>query len=365
VTSDQAGQSGTTPMMVFDGNLFTYFKTDYNNWQKVEIDLGCSRNFSGMRRRITRDGTSESGVRSKQGETVSISSDGVTWEQLTGTNAKGWDSYVNYRPHAWHSIPYGWSAWLRPNTPREARYIRFAWDGNNDVLNEISIDSKTSISDRQGINNTNALMVVDGSTVSFLMTGYDDWQNVQIDLGQIGYFSGLRRYMTRNGTAASGSRIGQGEAVSVSTDGVNWLQLTGDKTSGWDSYVNYRPHAWHSIPYGWSAWLRPNAPMPVRYVRFEWDGDGDALNEVEIDTVLAGRDAGYDFPRNDAAYMNAFASHASGFLGRAGFPRHEIGFTGFYDAWAFYNPWVGSPSSTLIARTYMALTTTMGRSEAK
>ncbi|MDJ0756462.1 MAG: discoidin domain-containing protein [Ardenticatenaceae bacterium] len=125
----------------------------------------------------------------------------------------------------------------------------------------------------------------DGFISSALISSYDNWQYITIDYKCVGTFSRLRRYMTAdlNYFAPSGSRTLQGEGVSYSVDGQTWTQLTGSTTTGWQGYVNYRPHAWHTINYGWSEWLTLNTPVRARYVRFHWDGDNDFLNEIEVD----------------------------------------------------------------------------------
>jgi hypothetical protein len=124
----------------------------------------------------------------------------------------------------------------------------------------------------------------DGRFQSFFFSSWNDWQYLQLDLGCVGTFNGVRRLMSL-GNRAVGDRGPQGEAVSVSADGVTWTQLTSANTTGWESYTNYRPHAWHSIEYGLSSWLRPDVPLPVRYVRFHWDGNDDFLHEVEVDVT--------------------------------------------------------------------------------
>ncbi|MCA9961766.1 MAG: hypothetical protein KC443_22155, partial [Anaerolineales bacterium] len=136
---------------------------------------------------------------------------------------------------------------------------------------------------RSGVNGTTHQMTYDGSVSSFFDSSYSNWQFIQIDYQCVGEFSALRRYMTRDGDDASGTRWIQGEGVSYSLDGVTWKQLTNTNSTGWQIYTNYAPHAWHSVSYGWSAWLKPNAPVLARYVRFNWDDDFDALNEIEVE----------------------------------------------------------------------------------
>ncbi|MGI9335064.1 MAG: hypothetical protein ACR2RL_18115 [Gammaproteobacteria bacterium] len=133
-----------------------------------------------------------------------------------------------------------------------------------------------------GDRGSNHALAYDNDPASYFASGYDNWQYLQIDFQCIGELRGLRRHMTSDGADATGQRGSQGEGVSYSLDGITWTQLTGSTTSGWNTYVNYAPHAWHSLPYGWSAWLSLGAPAVARYVRFHWDGDDDALNEIEV-----------------------------------------------------------------------------------
>ena len=125
-------------------------------------------------------------------------------------------------------------------------------------------------------------LVLDGDTSTGVSTGYMDWQTATIDLGCTKTFNGLRRHMHK-GTLAN--RGVQGEQVLYSTDGSSWTSLTSGTTTGWENYFNYgsNNHAWHSVPYQWSEYLRPTTPMPVRYLQFRWDGSGDSLDEIEID----------------------------------------------------------------------------------
>ena len=138
--------------------------------------------------------------------------------------------------------------------------------------------------DRVGLNGTTHAVAFDGSTNTFFRSSYNDWQYLQVDFGELGRFSGLRRYMTSNGTNVAGRRTTQGETAQYSMDGVNWVELTATNARGWEGYINYgaRLHAWRDVPYGWSTSLIPTNPVSARYVRFNWDGDSDALNEVEI-----------------------------------------------------------------------------------
>ncbi|HWN94581.1 MAG TPA: thrombospondin type 3 repeat-containing protein, partial [Methylomirabilota bacterium] len=138
--------------------------------------------------------------------------------------------------------------------------------------------------DRAGLNGTTHAMAFDGSLTTFFHSSYNEWQYLQVDFGAPGRFSGLRRYMTSNGTNTVGRRTTQGEGAQYSMDGVNWIELTAANALGWEGYINYgaRLHAWRDVPYGWSTSLIPTNPVSARYVRFNWDGDNDALNELEI-----------------------------------------------------------------------------------
>lgn len=146
--------------------------------------------------------------------------------------------------------------------------------------------------DRPGANTTDHGMAYDGDLGTFFKSSYFDWQYLQIDFGKPRPFWGIRRYMTRDGVDIAGSRTTQGETALYSVDGTQWVEFTALNASGWDGYINYgaRQHAWRDVPYGWSEWLVLDSPVLARYVRYSWDGDNDALNEVEV----AGMDPGAD-----------------------------------------------------------------------
>jgi hypothetical protein len=143
--------------------------------------------------------------------------------------------------------------------------------------------SRVVTGDRPGLGGTTHAMAADGSLATYFRSSYDNWQYIQIDFGCVGQFSAIRRYMSRDGTDTVGHRVLQGEGFSYSLDAVNWTPLTGSTTHGWGAYVNYVPHAWHSVNYGWSAALKLNAPALARYVRFNWDGNSDAVHEIQVD----------------------------------------------------------------------------------
>ena len=332
IVANKPGLNGTKANMAVDRDTNTYFESSHNNWQYLQIDLGCLQRMTGLRRHMTRRNHNELGTRDLQGESVAVSQDSSTWTYLLVSNTSGWDPYVNYHPRAWHSVEYGWSKWLRPDQPLQVRYVRFLWDGNHDLLTEVEIDSSTVTSNKAPRNGTTARYTYDDDTATFLDTGFSNWQYVQIDLGDVQYFSGLRRYMTRDGVDESGNRLMQGESVTISEDGTKWRDLTRDITTGWEVYVNYNPRAWHSVEYGWTDWLRPLEPMPARYVRFLWDGNGDVVNEVEVDTIkIHADDDDYDFRPDDPTYAGGFASYVASFMNQPSFPIRDVGLTGAYD----------------------------------
>ncbi|MEW6220281.1 MAG: DUF1566 domain-containing protein [Thermodesulfobacteriota bacterium] len=139
--------------------------------------------------------------------------------------------------------------------------------------------------DRSGLSGTTHDQAFDGDTGTYFASSYDDWQYLEVDFGCPVQLNGLRRHMTRDGVDVSGNRGPQGERISYSLDGVTWTDFLGSTTTGWESFTNYVPHAWHSVTYGWSPWLMLATPVTVHKVRFAWDGNADAVNEVEIDAV--------------------------------------------------------------------------------
>lgn len=126
----------------------------------------------------------------------------------------------------------------------------------------------------------------DGNPETGFVSKHLDWQYLQIDFGCPGSFRGLRRMLV-GGAMGLTSRGLQGEGVAHSLDGQNWTTFTAPTSSGWEGGVNYAPSAWHSLPVGWTPFIRPKTDVTARFVRFNWDGDGDLLPEVEIDFVAA------------------------------------------------------------------------------
>lgn len=136
---------------------------------------------------------------------------------------------------------------------------------------------------RTGINNTTHSMSVDGTVSTYFQSSYDNWQYLQVDFGEKAKVSRFRRYMTRDGRNTSGNRGNRsGEGFSYSLDGIHWIHVTKHTSQGWENYINYTPHAWHSVAYGWSNWLTLRTPIYARYIRFNWDDARDAVNEIQI-----------------------------------------------------------------------------------
>jgi probable HAF family extracellular repeat protein len=139
VTGSHAGQPGSTHPQAYDGSLTTSFNSTHTNWQWIQLDLQCTGRLLGARRYMTRDGLNATGLRpDTQGEGFSYSVDGVAWTHLTSATTTGW-TYLNRVPHAWYGLPYGWSLWLRPLVPVQARYVRFNWDDFSDAVNEVEL----------------------------------------------------------------------------------------------------------------------------------------------------------------------------------------------------------------------------------
>jgi len=102
-------------------------------------------------------------------------------------------------------------------------------------------------SDRTGLSGTTPGRAWDGNNANYFQSIYNDWQYLQVDFNCTGQSSSLRRYMTKNGSTA-GARADQGEAVSYSLDGVNWVNVTVASTTGWQGYTPYSPIAWKRVP---------------------------------------------------------------------------------------------------------------------
>jgi len=140
ITASQTGLGGTTPVMAYDAKTNTFFRSSYDNWQWLRVDFGEVVEITKVRRYMSRDGTNITGNRGAQGE--QIWTQGRTTDPrvvLPAAQTTGWSAYNNYNPNAWHSVVYGWSAWLNFNAPKRARYFEFNWDGNADALNEVEI----------------------------------------------------------------------------------------------------------------------------------------------------------------------------------------------------------------------------------
>lgn len=342
---------------IIDRNISTTYSNG-GGWQSATIDLGCTARITGVRRHMTR--TAPNGTRVNHGESVSISKDGVTWGALTGATTFGWTSYVNYVSDAWHSLPYGWSKWLRPNKSVSARYVRYSWDGHADAMSEVEVSIRAITASATPINNTSAWDALDGSTSTGLQTNSTNWQNVTVDLGRPVLFSRLRRHMNGTGT----TRGAQGERVQVSLDGTNYRDLLATDVTGWEGYNNYAPEAWDTVTYGWSEWMRVRNPKSVRYVRFLWDGNNDSLNELETDFITDAGDASYDFDPSDAAFASAVQNtHPFIQSGPIQIPltldqvRGQVGLTGAYDGHIFKRNNITGPGKL---RAFMSLVDNAG-----
>ena len=149
------------------------------------------------------------------------------------------------------------------------------------------IKTVVSRGDRFGEGGTTWEMAYDGDLSTYFDSGYLLRQMIQFDFGTIVDFSGFRRYMTRDGSDATGYRDPQGEEVSYSVDGMNWKELQVATTKGWEDYTTDRRYVWRSLDYGWSPWLRPKTPVRARHVRFSWEDDNDAVNEIELDWIFS------------------------------------------------------------------------------
>ncbi len=129
-------------------------------------------------------------------------------------------------------------------------------------------------------------MAYDGDLSTYFDSVHLFRQMVQFDFSTIVDFSGFRRYMTRDGSDATGYRDSRREEVSYSVDGMHWRELQVDTTRGWEDYTTDHRHVWRSVDYGWSPWLRPKNPVHARYVRFYWEDNNDAINEIELNWIF-------------------------------------------------------------------------------
>lgn len=278
--------TGVTPSVspgaasnVIDGDTSTNYSSS-NNWQTVTIDLGCTSRVTGVRRNMVKINAALA-TRTGQGESVSVSNDNITFTQLTGSTTFGWGApYVNYVAHAWHSVGYGWSRFLRPNTPIQARYVRFQWDGEFDAVTEVEVDTKT-ITVNQTVTVGNVYNAIDGDPATSFTTNQTLWQQVDVDFGRTVALTRLRRNMS----GITANRQNNGEQIQVSADAITWRQIVGADIAGWEAYDNYVPHAWRTLPYGWTNYLSFRQPPVIRYIRYLWDGNIDNFNELEFETI--------------------------------------------------------------------------------
>lgn len=151
ITGDRPSLAGRFDHhLALDGDTRTGFFSSHDDWQHVTVDLGCVTTFSSLRRLMGRPTGARGfpvlwvGDRSSQGETFSYSLDGETWIDATHDTTTGWEIYTPYTSarDAWHSVDVGWSERIRLNTPAQARFVRFHWDGagNGEGLIELDIE---------------------------------------------------------------------------------------------------------------------------------------------------------------------------------------------------------------------------------
>lgn len=114
-----------------------------------------------------------------------------------------------------------------------------------------------------------ANVVLDGDRTTHYAASATGWNTVVVDLGCKGKITGIRRFMHSPSGAAK--RVGLSERYAYSNDGVTWKTILPPSAATWGSQ-----------PYGWAEWVRPGV-VGARYVKFEWEADGDALTEIAID----------------------------------------------------------------------------------
>jgi hypothetical protein len=133
-----------------------------------------------------------------------------------------------------------------------------------------------------GERDTSPDLALDGDDATWFQSNHDSWQYLEVDFGCVGILRGMNRLMSHDGRT-DGTRPERGEGLSYSADGQHFPSVGEATTSGWERHGDYSPVAWNRVPYGWSGWLVLDEPVPARYVRFIWDGAGDALNDLELD----------------------------------------------------------------------------------
>ncbi len=137
VTANKPSRDGSTAAAVYDRNVATGFRSSWNDWQYVTLSFSCPVQVTALRRKMTDPAGRPRRV--LQGETVSLSSDGRTFTDVTHASSQGWETYSPYNLRAWSGVPYGFSDWLRLRQPVTARQVRFGWDGDGDSLDEIEL----------------------------------------------------------------------------------------------------------------------------------------------------------------------------------------------------------------------------------
>ena len=329
----QVSITGATgdPNNLIDDNEHTGISTG-RTAQSVIIDLGCEVQVRGFRRYTLPRAQMQTDP-APQGERVSVSADGVNWGSWTHTSANGWSGATNPAPDRWLAVGTHWSPWLRPSlSAPTTRYIRYEWDGAEQLLYEINVDYLTTFSSDPPTPGHSANYVADGDVNTGFQSANPDWQSVTIDLRQPALIGQIRRHMSNAGLGGRGSA---GEGISLSLDGTTFESVETAHTDGWQNYNDYGPTRWNALPYGWSDWLTLNSPQPARYIRYEWDANsGDTFDELQVSRYTDGGDPAYDFDHRDPAFNSAFNSRMAGLLPAGPTPpsnlRWLVGMTGVY-----------------------------------
>ncbi|MBV7336577.1 hypothetical protein KFU94_51770 [Chloroflexi bacterium TSY] len=119
--------------------------------------------------------------------------------------------------------------------------------------------------------------------------GKEHWNFIQFDFGCPIEFEGLRRYVTEPESGVDGDTALLFEGIAYSLDGVQWIALDEESSSGWtiynagdqnqeenndegeaDSHIAYQGYKWEARTPGWTEWLEPNDETSLRYVRYNW-----------------------------------------------------------------------------------------------
>ena len=102
------------------------------------------------------------------------------------------------------------------------------------------------------------------------------------------------------------------------------------------------------MPYGWSAWLELKSPQQVRYIRFHWDGNSDALNELEFEDIQSS-DPGYDFAWTSGGFTSSLPNLATSAPSTWTIMTNpNVGFSGFYEGELHSNVGTGQTSKVAV-----------------